>query len=352
MVSIGFIGGGIIAWAHAIGLQSMIQAGVVDATLTAVYDADERRASAFAEMNGASVVTSASAVAQRCDVVWVCTPTAAHRVGVEAAVDAGRAVFCEKPLAPDLAAAESLAAFVAERGVPAQVGLVLRAAPVFRALRDAVASGELGRPMTAVFRDDQYLPVQGLYSSTWRADVAVAGGGCLIEHSIHDLDILRFCLGEVVEVAARTSYFSGHEGIEDVAAVSLVFESGATGSLTSVWHDILSRPSTRRVEVFCERGLAWLDNDFQGPLYVQTTDGIETRACRSPEWVEELPLARDDVGLAIRSYADADRAFLDAVARGRPCDPGFDEALVAHRLVDAAYRSAAAGGVPVATIPS
>jgi len=43
---------------------------------------------------------------------------------------------------------------------------------------------------------------------------------------------------------------------------------------------------------------------------------------------------------------------LDAVARGRPCDPGFDEALVAHRLVDAAYRSAAAGGVPVATIPS
>ena len=51
--------------------------------------------------------------------------------------------------------------------------------------------------MAAVFRDDQYFPIQGTYASRWRADVAQAGGGCLIEHSIHDVDILRFCFGEV-----------------------------------------------------------------------------------------------------------------------------------------------------------
>jgi predicted dehydrogenase len=64
--------------------------------------------------------------------------------------------------------------------------------------------------------------------------------------------------------------------------------------------------------------------------------------------VEDLPLNRDEVGLAVRAYADADRAFVDAVVAGHAPEPGLDVALVAHRLVDAAYRSADAGGVPVA----
>jgi predicted dehydrogenase len=232
--------------------------------------------------------------------------------------------------------------------VPAQVGLVLRYAPVFRALRDVIASGELGPPMAAIFRDDQYFPVQGVYGSTWRGDVAVAGGGCLIEHSIHDLDILRFCLGEVSEVTARTANFSGHEGVEDLATVSLQFANGASAELVSVWHDILSRGSTRRVEVFCRRGMAWLDNDFLGPLHVQTTEGTEVRPCPPPGWVRDLSLGDDDIGLAISAYVEADRAFLDAVSEQRDPAPSFAEAVVAHRLVDAAYRSADAGGVPIA----
>ena len=341
------MGAGVIAWAHAIGLQAMARAGVIDAAVVAVHDVDGERARGFAAVNGSDVVASVAEVLERCDVVWVCTPTAAHGAVVEAAATRGRAVFCEKPLAPDLAGAEALARTVADSGVPAQVGLVLRHAPVFRALRDLVASGELGAPMTAIFRDDQYFPVQGVYGSTWRGDVAVAGGGCLIEHSIHDLDILRFCLGEVTHVSGRTANFSGHEAVEDVATVSLQFASGASAQLASVWHDILSRGSTRRVELFCRQGMAWLDNDFLGPLHVETSDGSEVRPCPAPGWVRELALGDDDVGLAISAYVEADRAFLDAVSGGRVPQPSFSEAVVAHRLVDAAYRSAHAGGLPV-----
>jgi predicted dehydrogenase len=94
--------------------------------------------------------------------------------------------------------------------------------------------------------------------------------------------------------------------------------------------------------------MAWLDNDFLGPLHIETCDGVETRPCNAPQWVCDLPLGDDDVGLAIRSYAEADRAFLDAVAQGRAAEPSFDEALIAHRLVDAAYRSASQGGSPSA----
>jgi myo-inositol 2-dehydrogenase/D-chiro-inositol 1-dehydrogenase len=344
MMVIGFVGAGVIAWAHAIGLQAMVKAGVLDATVRAVHDVDHDRASTFAAMNGASAVSSAAEVVELCDAVWVCTPTASHRAAVEDAVAAGRAVFCEKPLALDLAGAAAMAALVDRGGVPAQVGLVLRSAPVFRALRDVLTSGELGPPMTAIFRDDQYFPVQGIYNSTWRADVEAAGGGCLIEHSIHDLDILRFCLGEVVEVSARTANVSGHAGIEDLATVSLQFASDASAELVSVWHDILSRGSTRRVEVFCRHGMAWLDNDFLGPLYIETSSGVEVRPCPSPDWVRDLPLGDDEVGLAIRAYVEADRAFIDALSGGGTWAPSFSEGVVAHRLVDAAYRSAAGGG--------
>ncbi len=345
---IGFVGTGVIAWAHAIGLQAMIRAGVLDAAVVAVHDLDAERAEGFAAVNGAEVEASVAAVLERCDAVWVCTPTAAHGAAVEAAAARRCAVFCEKPLAPDLAGAQALAAVVDSAGVPSQVGLVLRSAPVFRALRDLLVSQELGAPMTAIFRDDQYFPVRGVYASTWRGDVAVAGGGCLIEHSIHDLDILRFCLGEVTEVAGRTANFSGHEGVEDLATVSLQFASGASAELVSVWHDILSRGSTRRVEVFCREGMAWLDNDFLGPLHVQTTDGTEVRPCPPPGWVRDLALGDDDIGLAISAYVEADRAFVDAVTAGRVPEPSFAEAVVAHRLVDGAYRSSAAGGIPVA----
>jgi len=349
VLRIGFVGAGLIAWAHALGLKAMIDDGVIDASIVAVHDPRERGAQGFIEAVGsedAAAVADAAEVAARADAVWVCTPTAAHRGAVDAARAKGRALFCEKPLAPDLVSATQLVEAVAASGVPSQSGLVLRSAPVFRALRDLVASGDLGEPMATVFRDDQFFPIQGHYASKWRADVEQAGGGCLIEHSIHDVDILRFCFGEVDEVTAQTVNHAGYAGVEDVASVSMTFASGMTAQLTSVWHDILSRGSTRRVEVFFRRGMVRLSNEFRGPLHIQTSENTEVRECPSPDWVDALPLPHDDTGLAIRAYVEADRSFVDAVTSGRPPEPGLDVALEAHRLVDAAYRSAA-GGRPV-----
>jgi predicted dehydrogenase len=347
MLRIGFVGSGLIAWAHGLSVKALIDGGVVEAEIVAVHDQRERRARGFADVLGGDVVSDAADLARRCDAVWVCTPTSAHRGAVDEALAARRAVFCEKPLDVDLARATGLVEAVGASGVASQSGLVLRSAPVFRELRDLVQGGTLGAPMAAVFRDDQYFPIQGTYASQWRADASQAGGGCLIEHSIHDLDILRFCFGDVDSVVARTANHAGYPGIEDLAAVTLSFASGFEAQLTSIWHDILSRGSTRRLEVFCREGMVWLDNEFDGPLHIQNSDGTEVRPCPSPPWVDALPLANDETGLAVRAYAEADRAFIDAVTAGRPPAPGLDVALEAHRLVDAAYRSAAAGGAPI-----
>ncbi len=350
MVRIGFVGTGLIAWAHGLGLKAMIDGGVIDASIVSAHDPRERRARRFLDAlgsEGARTAMGATEVAAQADLVWVCTPTSGHRAAVDAALASGRAVFCEKPLDRDLSAARALADAAVASGVPTQCGLVLRSAPVFRALRDLVRGGSLGAPMAAIFRDDQFFPIQGHYASQWRADVAQAGGGCLIEHSIHDVDILRFCFGPVRQISAQTRNFADHEGIEDLASVSLSFASGCEAQLTSVWHDILSRGSTRRIEVFFREGMVWLDDEFRGPLHIQTGTGTEDRDCPSPDWVDSLALSDDEIGLAVRAYVEADRDFVDAVTAGRSPEPSVADAVEAHRLVDAAYRSAAADGAPI-----
>jgi predicted dehydrogenase len=201
--------------------------------------------------------------------------------------------------------------------------------------------------MAVVFRDDQYLPHQGQYAAEWRADVTIAGGGTLLEHSIHDLDVLRWLLGDVASVSAQTGNWAGHPGIEDLAVATLRFESGAVASLTSVWHQILTRPSTRSLEVICERGIAAVHGDeWYGPLQVISDDGNETRHLEPPAWVADLPIDERWHRYA-GAYAPQALAFLTAVADGRRPEPGLDVAVAAHRVADAVYRSAALGGAPV-----
>ena len=166
-------------------------------------------------------------------------------------------------------------------GVTNQVGLILRRSPAFVWARHLVEAPDAGRVMTVVFRDDQYIPMQGTYGSTWRGDRAKAGAGTLLEHSIHDVDMLRFLAGDVTSVSARDAHFHRLDGIEDVMAVSMAFADGGAGTLTSVWHDNLARPSLRRVEVFCERRWVAIDgDDWCGPVTWTDTDGSEGRTGR------------------------------------------------------------------------
>ena len=343
---IGLIGCGFITQLHSRALRGLIKGEVVDAAIVATCDLDRSRAESFARAHGADIVTTDPAeLLAAVDAVWICTPTSSHRALLEQAADAGVAIFCEKPLATTLADAEAMASAASK--VPSQVGLVLRTSPAYGALVDLVQSGDLGRPMTVVFRDDQYLPNQGQYASEWRADVTIAGGGTLIEHSIHDLDVLRWMLGEVTSVSARTANFAGHPGIEDLAVATLTFGSGAVATLTSAWHQILSRPSTRSIEVICERGIAAVPtNENRGPLRVLTDAGTEDLTYDLPDWVQALPIEEPWLGFA-GVYAPQARAFLDALTEGSTPTPGLDVAVAAHRLVDAVYRSAALEGTPV-----
>lgn len=330
---IGFVGCGLIAASHARGLST-----VPDADVGAVHDVDPQRATAFAAAQGSSAkaVGSVEEVIAESDAVYVCTWTAAHPATVLAVAEAGKPVFCEKPLAIDGTTVDTMTEAVTAAGVTNQVGLVLRHSPAFRWLQAEATDRPAGPLMSVVFRDDQYLPTQGLYNSTWRGDRTKAGAGTLLEHSIHDLDLLRWIMGPIRQVSAHTQTVHGLDGIEDSAAVLLVAASGVTATLTSIWHDVLSRPSQRRVEVFCQGAVITLSGDWHGPVTAETPSGATSTI--QGQVLERAAADRDGLG----TNPDAD--FVTAVRAGTDAYPDFALAAEAHRLADACYSSAANGG--------
>jgi len=334
-VRIGFVGAGFIARFHHL----MLTGSSAESEIVGVVDADAERAQAFADLAGAAVVPTVEELCEQVDAVFVCTWTAAHHDAVAAVVAAGLPVFCEKPLATTLAHAEALTALVEASGVTNQVGLVLRRSPSFVFAKHLLADPRAGRVMSVVLRDDQFIPTQGMYGSDWRADPDRAGAGAVIEHSIHDVDLLEWLLGPIERVSAWTREFHGIPGIEDAAAASFAFTSGAVGSLVSVWHDVLERPSLRHVEIFCERLHVAVEGDWFGPVrWTFTGDGEQV--LEGSELLAAIDPALPDGG-------NPDGEFVRAVAEGRPASPDVREALRAHRVVDALYRSAAADGAPL-----
>ena len=348
---IGLIGAGHIGGFHARAVRGVLRRGLVEGEYVGVCDRDGERAEAFATAADLPLCTTDPQRLiddPRINAIYVCTHTAEHRDLVLAAAAAGKAIFCEKPLATTLADVRRMAEAVHAAGVTNQVGLVLRHAPIFNVLQQLLADSALGRPMTVIFRDDQFFPIQGHYESAWRKDFAAAGGGTLIEHSIHDLDLLRWLFGDVCRLRAQTRNLAGHDRIEDLAIVELEHESGCLTTLTSVWHNVLSRRSLRQIEIFFENGYFALDQDHLGAIRYATAAEDGPRELSAGEvmarYLTQVGKASQEYEAILNRWSFEDLFFLRAVAAGQMAHPDFEVALRAHELVDAAYRSAADDG--------
>ncbi len=347
---VGIIGAGFIGRLHAAALSRLERGGLVRARYVGVCDVDGDRARQFADSAGLALSTTDPdelIASDEIDTIYVCTPTRFHSELVLKAAAAGKSVFCEKPLARNLADARAMHEAVAAAGVRHQVGLVLRYAPIFNVMKQLMNDPDLGRPMAVLFRDDQFFPIRGLSGSTWRKDHEMSGGGTLIEHSIHDLDLLRWLVGEVAGLRAVTRNFAGHPEVEDLASVSLRFENGCTGQLLSLWHNVPGRASTRLIEIFFENGYFATDNDFFGPLRYETSASggpvVLTAEEVQRRYREMAGVSEEVYQAAVAGYAMEDYFFLRALEEGRAPFPGFEVAVRAHVLVDAVYRSAAEG---------
>jgi predicted dehydrogenase len=345
VVGVGMVGCGMIGQIHADGLGKLVEDGEIRA-VAAADPSESARAAAHRNCAFDRLHADAAAVITDSDVdaVMITAPTATHRDLVLATVAAGKPLFCEKPLAPTFEVVRELADAVA--GLPAQVGFHSRFHPLHNRLVHLIDSGEVGAVMGYTLRDDQYWPTGDIVDghSSWRSRRVEAGGGALLEHSIHSVDILTWLFGPPTRVSAVTRRVFGYD-VEDVAAMTIEHQSGVIGTLLTVFNGVRGREE-RRLEVFFERGTVEVTTDF---LVGAPEDGFLLQTPDRPADRLDLAALRDryfdSIGVTRRDFLFypyvADRAWIHATRTQTEAEPGFPDALAAHALVEAAYRSAA-----------
>jgi len=348
---IGLVGAGLIGGTHALVLRQIADSAHPGRVrLAAVADPAPEQRALFRERfgfereyaDGAALLRDADV-----DAVFVCTPTRFHAADFHAAVDRKLAVFCEKPLAMSWREGREMVEHAESARVPTQIGLVLRYSSVYSVMREELRRAEMGEPMAVMLRDDQCFPIRGLHHTAWRKDRSLSAGGTMIEHGVHDIDLMTWMFGPIARLRAWEQNRAGHPGIEDYVAVELEFASGLRAQVVNLWHDVVQRHSNRRLEVFCRNGFLASEHDMAGSFDVQVGDGHEQRVSADEVLARFVALVGREghpmaswFGIA---YLLQDLCFVDALLDGRPPGPDLRVGLEATRLVEAIYHSARAG---------
>ncbi len=293
--------------ASTIARQFMINAirARGDGEIVAVMSADPERATAFAREHGIphGVSTLDALLGAGIDAVYISTTNELHLEQALAAIDAGKHVLCEKPLALTSADARRMVAAAKAAGVVLGTNHHLRNAGAHRAMRTAIAGGRIGRPIAARVFHAVYLPehLQG-----WRITRPDAGGGAVLDITVHDADTLRFVLNEdPVEVSAFTQSagMASGQGLEDGAMCLWRFGSG----LIAQSHEGFTTKYA---------GTGFEVHGTEGSLIatgVMTQKPVGTVVLRDKDGERELPLDHKNL------YETALQAFHAAVAgKGKP----------------------------------
>ena len=256
--------------------------------------------------------------------LWVCTPQSAHEDGVRRGMAAGLHVFCEKPIADTIAAADAIVALDAAAPGRLVIGHMYRFEPRWRSLRRAVADGRLGR----------LVHVSMEVSTPDYEGVMLAGRTTLAnENAVHGLDLFRWIAGDVDRVYAEASRTGvAGDGLIDSIAVTLRFASGAVGTMIVDWAlpTAVGVGLTVQAGFVGSKGIAWYDARGQGVGVLSTEGGTVL-----PNFLAYA----DPAGSPSGAYRDEDEFFLQSVRDGRPLAVSAADARAALQVALAVDRS-------------
>ncbi|OQX29706.1 MAG: hypothetical protein B0D92_02215 [Spirochaeta sp. LUC14_002_19_P3] len=298
------------------------------------------------------------------DVIDVSLPNSLHRKAVCMALQAGKAVYCEKPLAATLEDAQAMAAAADKSGAPFGMVFQYRFLPAILKAREILAAGRLGRIFTwrAVYLHSGYQNPQRPMS--WRMRKEEGGCGALGDLGSHIIDLLRYLTGDFASVQGHLETFIQQRpiarGAAEMSTVSVDdavwfkarMKNGSVGTLeasrfaTGTMEDL-------RVEIHGERGA--LKFDLMDPGFLHYFDEAKAqgdfggeRGWQRLESAQHYPgaltpPARAPIGWQ-RSHTENQYAFLRAISQNRLPSPGLEDGLKVQQVIDAVERSAKAGG--------
>lgn len=317
MIRLGVVGVGGMGSAH---VQTLQQAQI--GQLVAVQDVRPEAVEAAAEKFSVEGFTDLNEMLGQVEGIIVASPPACHREAVVAAAERGVHVFCEKPLAVDLADCDAMVAACDAAGVVLMTGQVLRFYACHELGKRLVDEGAIG---DLVYLETDYAwPFRGGRErpQSWHGTL-----GGFLENGIHKADLINWFGGQATSVAAEVGSWSGHPDWEDYAITLIRFASGCVGTLR--WGPFMGARSNTDT---------FLDGT-QGSLRISIQENrVWQKRIGEESWTEWVPEGSVEEGVANEL-----RHFVHCIETGAPCRADGREGRRAVELVLASYRSAREG---------
>lgn len=325
-VRFGLIGTGRIGQVHAASI-----AAAPDAVLSWVADPFVEGARGVAERFGGTATADPEELiaSGEIDAVLIASPTATHVDLIETAVRAGIPVLCEKPIDLDIARVDRLRPLVAASGVPVALGFNRRFDPNHAAAQARVAAGDIGalEQLLIISRDPAAPP----------AEYVGVSGGIFRDMTIHDFDMARFFVSDIVSVSATgTRQFdegARAHGDFDTAVTTLTTGSGAVVTIVNSRHSAVGYD--QRIEAFGALGMVQVGNVQSNTVRISNATAVEAGPAYPEFFLERYAEA----------YSAELREFVKLVRGEASTSPSFDDGRAALVLADAAQRSATEGVV-------
>lgn len=305
ILNVGLIGAGRIGRVHAENISARIPAAHLLAVADISIDAARQCAQRY---RIPEAVADYRELLERADIdaVIICSATDTHARMIEEAAQAGKQIFCEKPIAHSLAAIDRALAAADRAGVKLQIGFNRRFDSNYRRVRQAIEQGEIGQPqlLHIVSRDPAPPP----------AEYVKVSGGIFLDMTIHDFDMARFLVGSDVEEVYTAGGVMidpaiGAAGDLDTALVVLKFANGVTGTIDNSRRAVYGYD--QRVEVLGSAGSIATGNNYPNSAVISDAHSIR----------RDLPL-NFFMDRYTESFVTEMAAFVDAVLHDKPVPVG------------------------------
>ena len=327
----GIIGCGLIADTHARALRELERTEAVGCA-----DNDPARAEAFAAAYDMKAYPTAAALLadESIDAVCICTPSCFHEEGAVAALQKGKHVVLEKPMAMDCASADRIIAACEESGKLLTVIFQQRFSDDVAEVRQLLAENTLGRISLCSLSMKYYRNAEYFSSSSWRGRLAFEGGGALMNQGIHGIDLMEYVVGPVQSVQGKVRTLCHSVEVEDTAAAVLTFENGALGIIEA---STCAFPGfERKLSIHGDRGYVILRDDTVEELFI---DG-EMRRQNLPDPNAFKASGSPAVPDCTRHLRQLNN-FVDAIEGKAPLIVDGKEGKKAVRIITEIYRTSA-----------
>ena len=312
-----------------------------NARLSAVFDQDPKANAEVAKQFKATPVAGLDELlAKEIDAVYIATPAHLHYDHVKACAEAGKHVFCEKPLGMTVAQAQEMIALCDRAGIMLGCAFMMRFVAQHQEALKLIEQGRLGQLVYARAQLSCWYPP---LENAWRQDPTTGGGGALMDMGGHCIDLLEMLLGNVVKVICFINNTIHDYRSEDSAVATLFFENGAMGTVDT-FLCIPDAGSKNVLEIYGSKGSILAQGTIgQGPAgrmvaFLEGDDGAydaqQTRAADQGMVIDPKP---------VNTYQAEIEEFSKAILEDRQPLIDGQLGLRSQKILAACYESARSG---------